>query len=505
MKSKINTELESVFCNREIYNILNDDAKVFPLWYGCMNYYMNNIKSPKFANAVRNDIFSHENIVYILKTSMSYIARAFSKKHQDNIDVLFLSRDRFVDVNSVHHTIKSDYLFFSIISGIATKYPNIKMNLLCSTNPPEAMCIKSTNIQSYLYPLDILGILFFTLKKTIQWKLISRNLSNELKSKGSIKPLTFQIFNSFFTVPNLAYYYLTNYYYYNAFKKLNPRIIVSNDDVMQLKPKIENPNLQFITLQSANVLPIYEAYLKSFIQKFGSESIKSDYFICIGEYFKKLKEYSNVSKKVVVMGQPRYDILAHADKIYDKNRIVSDLGLDPNKKILLWCTQTHDLSLNENISNINAVYNTMTQLKEETQLIIKLHPGEDQEAPNYYNNTSYRPMILKNDVDTYSLLFVCDLLITKSSTTAIEAVILNKPVVILNLSREPNQVNYVREGVALGVYNPVDLLSAIEKLIEGSSTLHENRNNYINKYLYKIDGKATDRIVNLIKSMLDKS
>ena len=27
------------------------------------------------------------------------------------------------------------------------------------------------------------------------------------------------------------------------------------------------------------------------------------------------------------MGQPRYDILARANEIYDKNKIISDLGL----------------------------------------------------------------------------------------------------------------------------------------------------------------------------------
>jgi len=205
------------------------------------------------------------------------------------------------------------------------------------------------------------------------------------------------------------------------------------------------------------------------------------------------------------MGQPRYDILARADKIYDKNKIVSDLGLDPNKKIILWCTQTHGQSLDENISSINAVYSTMASIKDDAQLLIKLHPEEDQNAPLYRENTQYQPMILKRDVDTYALLSICDLMITKNSTTAMEAVILNKPVIILNLSGEPDQVNYVHENVALGVYDPANLSSAIEKLLDDSSILHEKREEFIKKYLYNVDGKATERVVTLMKSLLDEA
>ena len=295
-----------------------------------------------------------------------------------------------------------------------------------------------------------------------------------------------------------------NYAYFDAINTFNPKIIVSNDDIIQLKPKSKNPNLKFVTLQSATVSPINETYRKYFIREFGSDSVKSDIFICAGEYFKELKEYSNVAKNVVVMGQPRYDILTRADEIYDKSKIISDLGLNPAKKIVLWCTQTHGLSLDENVSSISAVYSTMASIKGDTQLVIKLHPGEDQNAPLYQGNSQYEPVILGKDVDTYALLSACDLMITKNSTTAMEAIILNKPVIILNLSGEPDRVNYVHEGVALGVYDPADLSSTIEKLLDNGSILYDKREKFIEKYLYKVDGKATERVVNLITSLLDE-
>ena len=106
--------------------------------------------------------------------------------------------------------------------------------------------------------------------------------------------------------------------------------------------------------------------------------------------------------------------------------------------------------------------------------------------------------------DTYEQLFVCDLMIARHSTTAMEAVALNKPVIILNLSGEPDPVEYVKEGVASGVYKAEDLKPTIEKLLKDDSELAKNRKSYIEKYLYKIDGNASERIVKLIERIIEE-
>jgi UDP-N-acetylglucosamine 2-epimerase len=93
-------------------------------------------------------------------------------------------------------------------------------------------------------------------------------------------------------------------------------------------------------------------------------------------------------------------------------------------------------------------------------------------------------------------------MITRVSTAAIEAVAMNKPVIVLNLSGEPDPVEYVKEGVAYGVYNRDNLEQAILKLLEEDS-LSKSREQYIKKYLYKIDGKATERVVDIIKDLVE--
>ena len=209
---------------------------------------------------------------------------------------------------------------------------------------------------------------------------------------------------------------------------------------------------------------------------------------------------------VVVTGQPRYDVLCHADKIYSKEKFLEKYKINPDHKIVLWTTQW-GFSDAENISNLKAIFKTMEDMKNIT-LIVKQHPREEERETEmiekHLNNYRINAIVTPKISDTFEQLFVCDLMITRHSTTAMEAVALNKPVIILNLSGEPDPVEYVREGVALGVYKEDDLKPAIEKLLKDDSELAKNRKRYIEKYLYKIDGKATERVIKLIEEMINE-
>lgn len=504
------TKFNIIFCNKELNDLLKKIVGSFDLWYICMNFLIeknDSVIEKKIPTIFRSEsaiLYLNKFFYKIMPLFKSWINPILKNKSQHrNLDVLFISRDRFIEVDDENSIYKSDYLFSSIIQEMVKSHNSMKIALLCNTDPPQGMNIAGYNVYRFIRPLDFFKSLYLSLKIIIQWKIIKTS-KPVFGKNGSNSDIPYLNINAFFSFRILFCRFLKDYAYTFAFNSFNPKIIVANDDLMQFKPKSNN-KLQFITLQSARLSPINETYRRYFSNKFGSDVDKSDYFICPGEYYKELKEYSCVSKKVVVMGQPRYDTFTHADEIYDRIKITRDLGLDPTKKIILWCTQTHGQSLDENRSSINAVYNVISSLKEDVQLIIKLHPEEEQDAPLYNENTHYKPLILKRDMDTNALLYSCDLMITKNSTTAMEAVILNKPVIVLNLGGDPDRVNYVSEGVALGVYDPADLSFAVEKILDDNSILHENREDYIKKYLYKVDGKATERVVDLILSLLDES
>ena len=212
------------------------------------------------------------------------------------------------------------------------------------------------------------------------------------------------------------------------------------------------------------------------------------------------------SKMVVITGSPRYDILVHAEKLYSRERFVAKCDIKPENKIVLWTTQCHGISDEENKKNFIMMFETLQCIKDVT-LIIKQHPGEGKKYTKMIEDAlkgyNLNIVIPPKSSDTYEQIYVCDIMITKNSTTAMEAVVLDKPVIVLNLSGEPDAVGYVAEGVALGVYDENDLKPTIEKLLKDDSELAENRKEYIKKYLYKIDGKSTERVVQLIEKTLE--
>jgi hypothetical protein len=70
----------------------------------------------------------------------------------------------------------------------------------------------------------------------------------------------------------------------------------------------------------------------------------------------------------------------------------------------------------------------------------------------------------------------------------------HKPVTILDLGSEAGSdlLDCVEEEAALGVQREQELGSAVEALLKDDSQLARNRESFVEKFLYKIDGRATE-------------
>lgn len=211
-------------------------------------------------------------------------------------------------------------------------------------------------------------------------------------------------------------------------------------------------------------------------------------------------------EQIIVSGQPRNDVLFYANKNYSKEDFLKRYNIPLENKIVLWTTQFDVFSEEETEKSLKTVINSIKKIKK-VALIIKQHPTEDEKITNliksYIKDDEISALLVPKKSDIYEQLFICDLMITKFSTTAMEAVTLNKPVIVLNLSGKPDLANFVEEGIALGVYNEKEFIPTVEKLLKNNKLLEENRNKYIKKYLYKMDGKATERVVKEIKRRIN--
>jgi UDP-N-acetylglucosamine 2-epimerase len=222
-----------------------------------------------------------------------------------------------------------------------------------------------------------------------------------------------------------------------------------------------------------------------------------------GDFIKDLVLNCGVDEeRIVVTGRPTYDALIRAEERFDKVGICRKLGLDPSKKILVYCTE--NLPLTETQKMAYAICNAVKGFLD-VQFVIKVHPSEL--SLSIYDTVlklvGIKALVTK-DANIYEVLYICDLMITGYSTTALDAMILDKPVITLNLTGLKDPIPFAESGAAIGVYSEKDFERTIKNGLYDDSTkekLRRDREKFVYEQTYLHDGKATERIVDLTEEM----
>jgi len=78
-------------------------------------------------------------------------------------------------------------------------------------------------------------------------------------------------------------------------------------------------------------------------------------------------------------------------------------------------------------------------------------------------------------------------------------------VMTINLGTAPDPFPYADHHVALGVYREEDIMPSLRRILYDRNTkekLRESRSKFIEKFAYRLDGRATDRILSLMQEMM---
>lgn len=189
-----------------------------------------------------------------------------------------------------------------------------------------------------------------------------------------------------------------------------------------------------------------------------------------------IKKGNYPEKSVIVTGNQRYDILAKADKLFDKKRICKELKLEPNKKIITVTTQVFPSIKDREL--LTQIVKDALKNSPDIQLIIKVHPTETTEFYNRIIGNNKKTILTKYDI--FKVLYISDALITVCSTAGLEAAILEKPIIVVKSIEDSQLTDYSEKGIALEAYNAKELQEAIEKVLYDKKTrerLAKNRKN----------------------------
>lgn len=209
-----------------------------------------------------------------------------------------------------------------------------------------------------------------------------------------------------------------------------------------------------------------------------------------------MKEGKYPEKCIFVSGAQRFDRITEQKGKFDRERFLSENKIPKNKKIISFITSPIQANWTETMTE--EVLKTAKKL--DFHVILKLHPSESRDVYEKIARKENADVTILRDVDLYEVLDFTDIVITHLSTAALEAMIFGKPVIVINLTGAPDRVPYVKEGSAYGVYKNGELEKTIKSIDAGN---RKNTKNFVYKYTFKCDGKASKRIADMISRTIE--
>jgi hypothetical protein len=215
-----------------------------------------------------------------------------------------------------------------------------------------------------------------------------------------------------------------------------------------------------------------------------------------GELAKKLlvERGSYPEERIAITGSPKFDALVANASTYDPGRTLRSLEIREERVLVLATRWTA----------VHPVFEELVRAVEdrsEVVLLVKPHQAESS-APYQQvvkSLSATRTRILPGETNLLELLFASDGLITVDSFASSEALVLGRPVLVLNLPG--NLGPLVESGVALGVRRGESIGKALDALLfdpETARSLETKRKEYIRRFAFGADGRSTQRIADLI-------
>jgi UDP-N-acetylglucosamine 2-epimerase len=254
----------------------------------------------------------------------------------------------------------------------------------------------------------------------------------------------------------------------------------------------------------------------------GHLSVTSEYQVVYGNYlYMKLCNKTDIKEsRVYKTGNPIHDSFITMDKKVIMDKLFCYLNKEPmvrEKKIILLATCLHSEYDDKNLAN--ELYRTyIRKIYEGVEgsglfLIVKMHPN-DSICPNIYREEvidNENILIITPDNDdftVYELCTIADLIITRGSTVAEEALLLKKNVLAFDLYSDgpANSLPLLKESKNFRVVIDFDedLKEAINEMIDLPFHVNGKHNRIVEEIAFKLDGRSTERVIKAFLEIASK-
>ncbi len=208
-------------------------------------------------------------------------------------------------------------------------------------------------------------------------------------------------------------------------------------------------------------------------------------------------------ESLVVTGSPKFDDLLETSRRWDREALRRELGVADDERLVVAASRYRGIRpTHRAIGSVFPALVAAAETLDGVQLVVKPHPAEAAEPylARVRQAGCRRTRVVPPSTDLLQLLYAADALVTVESLSAVEALVLGRPILILNMPT--NQREMVERGAALGVPAGADPGPALSRLLLDTATreaLAAARDRYLPEVAFGLDGRATERVLSLIR------
>ena len=201
-------------------------------------------------------------------------------------------------------------------------------------------------------------------------------------------------------------------------------------------------------------------------------------------------------ERIVITGSPKFDALVEAGHRFSREKTRTRLGLAPDVPMLVVASRFTAIGpvFAELVRAVGAIDNLW--------LLVKPHQAERSDVYQRVGASegAARMRTVPPEENLLELLFASDGLITVDSFAPSEALVLDRPVMVINLPS--NLSALVERGAALGVRSGDPIEPPLRRFLfdrDLCQELERQRKKYLEEFAYGADGSSTARIVTAIR------
>lgn len=221
-------------------------------------------------------------------------------------------------------------------------------------------------------------------------------------------------------------------------------------------------------------------------------------FAVLCEYAKnEIMKRGVPENQIYITGQPAFDKHPWYLINTSKEDVCKKLGIDANKKLVSFMSQPNVEREEVFKAFVDAI--NFSEV-EDVYFIVKLHPNEDGKIQKLLlKEKDIDNVILVKDIDARELIAVSEVIMTVSSTTGLEAAVMGKPLIYVNVTATEDFIPFEKMGIGIRCQNSKEIAEELNKYF-----IQREKFDLPMIKKYRTDGKAAERVGRIIENLADK-